>query len=196
MTPGAATQQVLGGAGALEGLFVWLPVAATTAVLMELWASLLHGRVWHGPLWAVHRSHHRRSTGGLEANDALSILHVPIAIALIVYGSLAGPGLAGDLPFGVGVGMTLFGVSYFVVHDGLIHGRLPVGALGRLSYFARVKRAHEEHHRLGRGPYGLFFGPWALARARARRARGQGVGSSPDSRAAASLVRVGQGLGR
>ena len=151
----------------LSGLMVWLPVAALTAVWMEVWAALLHGRVWHGLLWAVHRSHHRRGEGRLEANDALSILHVPIAVALIVHGSMAG-GLGGDLSFGVGLGMTLFGVSYFVVHDGLIHGRLPVAVLARLSYFAAVKRAHEQHHRLGRGPYGLFFGPWALARARRR----------------------------
>jgi beta-carotene 3-hydroxylase len=61
--------------------------------------------------------------------------------------------------------MTAFGAAYLVVHDGLVHGRLPVRALLRLAPLRAIVRAHEEHHR-GRGgaPYGLLFGPWELRR--------------------------------
>lgn len=143
-------------------------VALAVFVAMDLWAMLLHGRVWHTVLWSIHRSHHVKRRGIFEHNDALSALHAPIAIVAILYGCRAEPGLASDLVFALGTGMSLFGVAYFVVHDGLVHGRLPVQGLAKIPYLARVRAAHAVHHGKGRGgpPYGLFFGPWELERAR------------------------------
>ena len=146
-------------------LAIWAPTAIVVAVAMELWAALLHGRVWHTILWRIHRSHHRVRRGRFEANDALSMLHAPIAIAAILYGCRAEPGALREIVFGVGIGMSAFGVAYLVVHDGLVHGRLPVAALGRLRYFARVRDAHLVHHAHAGGPYGLFLGPWEPRRA-------------------------------
>ncbi|MRG94234.1 sterol desaturase family protein [Polyangium spumosum] len=148
----------------MSSALVWIPVALAVAAGMELWAMLLHGRVWHSLLWRLHRSHHRKRRGLLEANDALSVLHAPIAIAAILHGCVAAPSLVREVVFGVGIGMTLFGAAYLVVHDGLVHGRLPVQALAKIPYFARVRDAHLVHHAKGaRGPYGLFLGPWELA---------------------------------
>jgi beta-carotene 3-hydroxylase len=147
---------------------VWVPVALFVAIAMDLWAALLHRRAWHGWLWTVHRSHHvqRRNGAHFEANDALSMLHAPVAITLILVGCCAAPGVAREVAFGVGAGMSFFGVAYLVVHDGLVHGRLPVAWLRRLPYLRKVARAHRVHHAGGAGgpPYGLFFGPWELAR--------------------------------
>lgn len=149
----------------MSAALVWIPVSLAVAVAMELWAGLLHGRIWHQALWGIHRSHHRRGATGLEANDALSVLHAPIAIALILYGCAGAAGPLREAAFGVGIGMTMFGAAYLVVHDGLVHGRLPVRALGRIPYFARVARAHRVHHATGHAPYGLFLGPWERRRA-------------------------------
>jgi beta-carotene 3-hydroxylase len=67
--------------------------------------------------------------------------------------------------------MTTFGVAYFVVHDGFIHGRLPVAFLARSAYLRRVRNAHRVHHmRSHDAPYGLFLGEAEL-RFRRRRAR-------------------------
>ena len=149
-------------------MVVWLPVALAVAIAMDLWAALLHGRVWHSWLWPVHRSHHapKAAGAGLEANDALSVLHAPLAIALILHGCKAAPGPLREVEFGLGVGMSVFGVAYLVVHDGLVHGRLPVRWLLRLRYFRGVVRAHRVHHTgaAGGAPYGLFLGRWELAR--------------------------------
>lgn len=156
----------------MSALVVWIPVALAVAVVMELWAMLLHGRVWHSWLWRVHRSHHRKRRGTFEANDALSTLHAPIAIVAILYGCLAAPSMWREVVFGVGIGMTMFGVAYVVVHDGLVHGRLPVEVLARIPYFARVRDAHRLHHKKGaRGPYGLFLGPWEMVWEDKRNAR-------------------------
>jgi beta-carotene 3-hydroxylase len=145
----------------------WLIVllALAVALFMEVWAAVLHRVFWHGPLWSMHRSHHRKHHNRFEANDALSALHAPIAIALIVLGCGARD-LTHDIMLGVGYGMTLFGASYLIVHDGFIHGRLPFAWLAHFAYFRRVRDAHNRHHREGRDvdPYGLFFSPFLRER--------------------------------
>lgn len=151
----------------LTSVAIWIAVALPVAAFMELWAAFLHGRVWHHALWRVHRSHHTRRHGRFESNDILSSLHAPIAIALILYGCMGAPGILRDVAFGAGIGMTLFGVAYVVVHDGLVHGRLPVERLANIPYFARIRAAHIEHHARGREPFGLFLGPREIARAAA-----------------------------
>lgn len=146
---------------------VWVPTAIVVATMMDGWAALLHRFAWHGVLFPVHRSHHAPRGGRWEANDALSLLHAPIAIALILYGCVGLPSLARELAYGVGIGMSVFGVAYVIVHDGLVHGRLPVAGLARFRFFRAIARAHRVHHlghRAG-APFGLFFGPWELARA-------------------------------
>src|SRR4051794_34538101 len=105
----------------MSSAIVWIPIAIVVALAMEPWAALLHGRVWHHGLWTVHRSHHQRRRGRFERNDALSALHAPIAIVLILYGCRAAPGLARDIAFGIGIGMTAFGLAYVVCHDGFVH---------------------------------------------------------------------------
>jgi len=143
-------------------IVLWVGVALPVFAAMEYWSRHLHGKIWHSALWAVHRSHHQKRRGRFEANDALSVLHAPIAVALILFGCMADPSWGREVAFAVGIGMTLFGFSYLVVHDGLVHERLPVGFLLRLKYFQRVRDAHLMHHTKARGraPYGLFLGPW------------------------------------
>lgn len=146
---------------------IWLPVALLVACSMELWAGFLHEYFWHGVLWRVHRSHHRKRRGYFEANDALSALHAPIAVAFILYGCRGAEGALREVIFGVGIGMSLFGAAYFVMHDGLAHGRLPVQFLARVPLFARLRDAHRAHHGKGSAvPFGFFLGPQEIGRAR------------------------------
>jgi beta-carotene 3-hydroxylase len=154
-------------------VLLWVAVATIVFFAMELWAALLHGRIWHGLLWRVHRSHHRVQQGGWETNDSLSLLHAPIAITLILYGCRAQPSLLREVAFASGIGMSMFGIAYLLVHDGLVHSRLPVSVMLRVPYFARVKAAHLKHHQ-GRHdgpPFGLFLGPLEVALHAARAAR-------------------------
>jgi beta-carotene 3-hydroxylase len=144
-------------------LSIAFPVALVVAVVMDLWAAFLHGRVWHAWLWFAHRSHHEARVGRFEVNDALSLAHAPIAMALIMVGC-QGRDTSHALMFGSGVGMTLFGVAYVIFHDGLVHERLPVRALLHFRIVRRVVAAHRVHHARGSFPYGFFVGPWELRR--------------------------------
>ena len=144
---------------------VWVGVA----VAMEFWSMLVHNRLWHNSLWWGHKSHHTPRTGYFELNDIFAVFHAGLAIFLIVYGFEAGPGLGYELMIASGFGMTTFGISYFIVHDGFIHGRLPVKFLERSSYFRKVRNAHKVHHmRDHDAPYGLFLGEWELRRIKRR----------------------------
>lgn len=164
----------------LLAVAVALPVCAA----MEPWARILHGRVWHHALWRIHRSHHSHRRGRFEANDALSAAHAPIAAALVMIGcNLHGPLAA--ITIGVGAGMTAFGIAYVIVHDGLVHGRLPVAFLARFAVLRRIQSAHRVHHARGAAPYGLFLGPRELTRApRARAAPPSAPRTSDRERAA------------
>lgn len=142
-------------------------VAAVVAVLMEPWSRFVHARGWHGPLYWIHRTHHpqeRRRTW-LELNDVFSLVHaVPAMVALYLGGAVL-QGASAVLTLGLGLGLTVYGLAYGVVHDGLVHRRLPVGFLERWRYFRRLRAAHEVHHRDGGPPFGLFRGPQELRRA-------------------------------
>ena len=164
---------------------IWIPVAAGVAVLMDVWAGLLHGGIWHRWLWNIHRSHHTPRVGWFEKNDALAALHAPIAMALILHGCMARESALREIVYGVGIGMTAFAVGYAIVHDGLVHERIPVQGLLRIGYIRRVVKAHRIHHTSPPGrPYSLFFGPTELRIANLRQRSRRGVPRRSTGRAA------------
>ncbi|KAG8083000.1 hypothetical protein GUJ93_ZPchr0014g47400 [Zizania palustris] len=108
-------------------------------------------------------SHHRAREGPFELNDVFAIINAVPAISLLAYG-LFHRGLVPGLCFGAGLGITLFGIAYMFVHDGLVHRRFPVGPIANVPYFRRVAAAHKIHHtdKFEGVPYGLFLGPKEL----------------------------------
>lgn len=137
----------------------WIVVVVATMCAMELYAALVHRWLWHGPLWRWHAHHHGRFAAHVNANDALSGMHAPIAIALIALGLFV------DIPFvvAVGAGMTAFGALYFVFHDGVVHGRLPLSSWMRSGVVRAWRDAHAQHHRGNGAPYGFFSSPLFVA---------------------------------
>lgn len=149
---------------------VWAAILAVASmVAMEFWAAWVHRVVYHGALWSIHRSHHRaRRKGYFESNDLFVLLHAVAAMALLV----AGPLLGSTALTGVGAGVTAYGVLYFLVHDGYIHGRLPLQWLDRFAFARRIKIAHEYHHTGDiHAHFGLFF--WNRQPSTPSRGRGQ-----------------------
>ena len=138
---------------------------AGAAFAMELWALWAHRALWHETplLWKLHRSHHEPRVGPFEANDVFAIVNAAPAIGLIAYGFF-NDGYVPGLCYGAGLGITVFGMLYMFVHDGLVHKRFSVGPIGEVPYLKRVAAAHKVHHgeRFEGVPYGLFLGPWEL----------------------------------
>ncbi|CAN6463791.1 unnamed protein product [Victoria cruziana] len=130
------------------------------AVGMEFWARWAHRALWHASMWPMHESHHRPREGPFELNDVFAIINAVPAIALLHFGFMH-RGLFPGLCFGAGLGITVYGMAYMFVHDGLVHKRFPVGPIADVSYLRRVAAAHQIHHadKFDGVPYGLFLGP-------------------------------------
>jgi len=149
------------------GEMPWGELAGTVALVaggvfgMEMWARYAHKSLWHDlpSGWALHKSHHEPRTGPFEANDIFAIINGVPAMALCAYGFLT-PNLTGGLCFGAGLGITLFGIMYMFVHDGLVHRRFPVGPIAELPALKRIAVAHQIHHggKFDGAPWGLFLG--------------------------------------
>ncbi|KAG6579527.1 Beta-carotene 3-hydroxylase 1, chloroplastic, partial [Cucurbita argyrosperma subsp. sororia] len=133
------------------------------AVGMEFWARWAHKQLWHDSLWNMHKSHHRARNGPFELNDVFAIINAVPAIALLSFGFFH-QGFVPGLCFGAGLGITVFGMAYMFVHDGLVHRRFPVGPIAAVPYLRRVAAAHHIHHtdKFDGVPYGLFLGPKEL----------------------------------
>lgn len=137
----------------VNGLVVLATIAA-----MEVVALTVHRFVMHGFGWGWHKSHHEPHDSVLEANDLYAVLFAAIALALIVIASVEfGP------VYWIGVGMTAYGLLYFVVHDGLVHQRWPFRIVPRHAYLKRLVQAHRLHHavdgREGCVSFGFLYAP-------------------------------------
>ncbi|XP_057445993.1 beta-carotene hydroxylase 2, chloroplastic [Lotus japonicus] len=155
--------QMEGGEVSWSEMFGTFALSVGAAVGMEFWARWAHKALWHASLWHMHESHHKPREGPFEMNDVFAIINAVPAIALLSYGFFH-KGLVPGLCFGAGLGITVFGMAYMFVHDGLVHRRFPVGPIADVPYFRRVAAAHKLHHsdKFSGVPYGLFLGPKEL----------------------------------
>ncbi|CAN6249829.1 unnamed protein product [Urochloa humidicola] len=140
--------QMEGGEVPVTEMFGTFALSVGAAVGMEFWARWAHRALWHASLWNMHESHHRPREGPFELNDVFAIINAVPAICLLHYGFFH-RGFVPGLCFGAGLGITLFGMAYMFVHDGLVHRRFPVGPIANVPYFRRVAAAHKELEEVG-----------------------------------------------
>ncbi|MBI3143062.1 MAG: sterol desaturase family protein [Bacteroidetes bacterium] len=120
-------------------LLVVLSFAAMEAVA---WAT--HKYVMHGWLWSWHRDHHVHSKGFFEKNDLFGIFFSLLAMGFIFSGLLV-PYL---WPlFYIGLGVTAYGMAYFVFHDIIVHKRLKHQWQFKGRYMRRIIKVHKVHHK-------------------------------------------------
>ena len=148
-----------------------LVIAVISFLMMEPITYLTHRFVMHGIGAFLHRSHHRRNSTGWEANDAYPVLFgAAVCISLAVGFNVAGF----EFIIPVSVGVTLYGITYGLVHDVYIHGRLPLFR-GRVARLDLLAERHELHHRFNSEPYGMLL----PVVPRALRQRAAAKGSEP-----------------
>lgn len=119
-------------------------VVLITFLLMEGITWLIHKYIMHGYLWTLHKDHHDKSTKGhLERNDYFFVIFAIPAVLLMYLGSSRGF----NYLFYVGLGITVYGMAYFFVHDIFIHQRIRILANTRNPYLLGIRRAHKQHHK-------------------------------------------------
>lgn len=124
-------------------------------LFMEFVAWSNHKYVMHGFLWKWHKDHHRKDNlQGLpqktedkrfEKNDLFFLVYAAPAVVLMIIGFSIN-----YLPMVfISIGITLYGFTYFVIHDIIIHQRIKISFLNkRHNFFIRaVIKAHTAHHK-------------------------------------------------
>lgn len=121
---------------------------------MEFVAWSNHKYIMHMVLWKWHKDHHVNDLkrpedavqvdNGLEKNDLFFLLYATPAIILIICGIYF---QLQALVF-IGAGISLYGLTYFIVHDLIYHKRINVSFLQKNNnrYMRAVMRAHKAHH--------------------------------------------------
>lgn len=140
---------IVGGVPTGESLLI----VVAAFVLMEPLTAATHRWVMHGIGEALHRSHHRPLFERFEANDWYPVMFA----ALVNVGFVAGfnwDGFGGLVP--IGVGTTLYGACYALVHDVYIHRRLDWFEHRPVPLFDQLAEAHRIHHLYNAAPYGML----------------------------------------
>ena len=116
-----------------------------TAVLMEGVAWGMHKYIMHGPFWNLHEDHHVRDDHDsfLELNDSFFVFFAIISITAFSLWSIFGWVIA----LGIGIGVFIYGVIYFVIHDLFIHQRIKIWRNTKNPYLLAIRRAHKMHHK-------------------------------------------------
>lgn len=122
--------------------------------MMEFVAWFSHKYVMHGFLWKWHKDHHRmdgksysKEQGGgkrWEKNDLFFLIYALPSIILMIIGFSTGKL---SLVF-ISIGIALYGLTYFLIHDIIIHHRLSAFIVQKKHNFfiKAVLRAHLAHH--------------------------------------------------
>lgn len=116
-------------------------IVLLTIAGMEALSWFIHKYLFHGPLWFIHKTHHQQRHGWFELNDIFSIGFAVLSLWLMWQGRNTY-----NAGFFIGLGITIYGLIYFVFHDWFIHNRFKAFKTTN-SYLLSIRRAHKIHHK-------------------------------------------------
>ncbi|GJM34307.1 MAG: beta-carotene hydroxylase [Saprospiraceae bacterium] len=123
--------------------YIFITLASVAA--MEFVAWFTHKYVMHGLLWNWHEDHHKphhEKEGFFEKNDRFFLVFaVPSALCYML-----GAWTVHFWLLFVGIGISIYGLIYFLIHDVYIHRRFKWFKQLDSSYSKGILRAHGAHH--------------------------------------------------
>lgn len=125
-----------------------------TFFIMEFVAWFTHKYVMHGFLWVLHRDHHQHEPGFFEKNDAFFLIFAIPGSLLTIFGTFN----PNNVMLMIGLGITLYGICYFLVHDIFIHQRIKILRNSNNVYLRAIRKAHKVHHKHLFKEHGECFG--------------------------------------
>jgi len=109
----------------------------------------------HGFLWYLHADHHQPKYAHIfERNDLFFVIFAIPSILLFYFGASAGF----DYRFFIGLGIFGYGLSYFIVHDIIIHQRFKLFQNTKNKYLIALRKGHKVHHKKLGKEHGECFG--------------------------------------
>ena len=117
-------------------------VVFVTFWFMEFMAWFTHKFVMHGLLWYLHKDHHQVEPGFFEKNDSFFLIFAIPSAYCYVTGLMYH-----DLRLYIGIGISLYGFAYFIIHEIIIHQRFKLWSRLDNRYVKAIRRAHKIHHK-------------------------------------------------
>lgn len=136
---------------------LYFGVTLAAYIGMEFMAWFTHKFVMHGFLWNWHADHHlpkHQKHGFFEKNDRFFLVFAIPSMICYLIGGLTGPFWV----LFVGVGISLYGLTYFLIHDVYIHQRFKWFRHLDSEYSRAILRAHGAHHAKTEKEDGESFG--------------------------------------
>jgi|SRR6218665_1786141 len=136
---------------------IWIHILAffSAFFFMEFMAWFTHKYIMHGFLWKLHEDHHKKNHDSwLERNDTFFVFYAFVSIGFFLlwrYDIL-------EIGLSIGLGIFVYGWTYFVVHDIFIHQRFKLLRTANNRYAKAVRRAHKMHHKHTKKEHGECFG--------------------------------------
>lgn len=135
-------------------------VFLATYIIMECITWCTHKFVMHGFLWYLHADHHQpKYSNVFEKNDLFFVIFATPSIYLMYFGGSNNF----DYQFFIGLGILAYGLSYFIVHDIIIHQRFKLFKNTKNKYLVALRKGHKVHHKhLGKEDgevFGMLFVP-------------------------------------
>ncbi len=125
-------------------VFGYIAIVIITYTLMEVVTWLTHKYIMHGFLWSLHADHHQpKYQDTFEKNDAFFLIGAIPSITLFYLGTTPEP----NYKLFIAIGILLYGITYFIVHDVLIHQRFKWFKKTNNSYLLGLRKAHKIHHK-------------------------------------------------
>ena len=124
-------------------LELWQKLALVfgATAFMEGVAWWSHKYIMHGWGWDWHADHHEPHNKMFEKNDPFAVVFGSFSIVLFFIGWQWFPPA-----WYIAAGITLYGLIYTFVHDGLVHQRYPFKWVPKKGYWKRLVQAHKLHH--------------------------------------------------
>ncbi|MGS0747036.1 beta-carotene hydroxylase [Halpernia sp. GG3] len=141
-------------------ILIYILITIGVFLLMECATWLTHKYVMHGFGWYLHEDHHQPGYPHVfEKNDAFFVVGAVPSIILFYLGTRNGI----NYLFFIGLGILLYGMAYFLIHDVLIHRRFKWFDKTNSYYLKGLRKAHKIHHKhLGKQKgecFGMLYVP-------------------------------------
>ena len=125
-------------------ILIFILITFGTFTIMEVVTWLTHKYVMHGLLWYLHEDHHQpKYPHAFEKNDAFFVIFAIPSILLFYFG--VKPNL--NYLFFIGLGILFYGITYFLIHDVLIHQRFKWFKNTKNKFLIGLRKAHKVHHK-------------------------------------------------
>jgi len=134
---------------------LYIAIVLVTFCLMECVTWLTHKYIMHGLFWNLHEDHHNKSDHFFEKNDYFFVMFACVSMVFFCIGNFVE---GYRFMFYIGIGITLYGIAYFMVHDVFIHQRFKWFNKTNNIYFRALRKAHKIHHKHLNKQEGECFG--------------------------------------